>query len=314
MPNFDGGHYFYTGLAPINRTAVPGSEGNMTAPSHVVRQALQTLPNFSQVPGSSRTSPFARSETTHFARFAVIDDPAFNGRNPGDAIKQALTGVDLLAHQPIDYLSRPWLLFGADFDAADGKDSSRDAWAEDLWRHMSSELLAVFGHCTDFDKVTDAKGFAAYLARAQIPTTMSFNDYYIDKLDLPTLGMGRLLAQIAAPVILFLLAAWLIDRETRVGWWLWAVAALLGLGVGLWAAYRLVMSRGAAPFPPAPGGEGKLQTVLKGLYLQQRFSQFATDHQFDTPEQLYAAFGTFLADHDPADSRKPTQAPGVLKS
>lgn len=314
MPNFDGGHYFYTGLAPINRTAVPGPDGYMTAPSHIVRQALQTLPNFSQVPGSSRTSPFARSETTHFARFAVIDDPAFNGRDPGNPIKQALTGVDLLEHQPVDYLSRPWLLFGADFDASDGKDSTRDEWAEDLWRHMSTELRAVFGHCTGFEDVTDGKAFARYLARAQVPTTMSFNDYYIDKLNLPTLSIGRLVAQIAVPVVLFLIGAWLIDRETGVGWWLWVLAALLGLGVGIWAAYRLILSRGAAPFPPAPGGEGKLETVLKGLYLQQNFSRFAANHQLDTPEQLHAAFGTFLADHDPADSSKPTQPPGVLKS
>lgn len=314
MPNFDGGHYFYTGLVPINRKSVKGPGGYMTAPSHIVRQALQTLPNFSQVPGSSRTSPFARSGTTHFARLAVIDDPAFNGRDPGNAIMQALTGVDLLAHQPVDYLSRPWLLFGADFDAADGKDSTRDEWAEDLWVHMSSELQAVFGHCTDFDGVKDGKAFAAYLARAQVPTTMSFNDYYIDKLNLPTLSLTRLLVQIAAPLALFLIAAWLIDREARVGWLFWALAVLLGLGAGLWAAYRLVMSRGSAPFPPAPNGEGRLETVLKGLYLQQKFSQFATDHQFDSPEQLHAAFGTFLADHDPANSSKPTQPPGVVKS
>jgi hypothetical protein len=314
MPNFDGGHYFYTGLCPINRTAVPRKDGTMAAPSHIVREALETLPNFSQVPGSSRTSPFARSETTHFARIAVIDDPAFNGRNPADAIKQALTGVNLLEHEPIDYLSRPWLLFGADFDAADGKDSTRDAWAEDLWDHMSSELQAVFGHCTKFDEVKNGKDFAAYLARAQIETTMSFNDYYIDKLSLPTLSMGRLLATLAVPVALAMLGAWLIDRETRVGWWLWLVAGLLGLGIGIWAAYRLIMSRGARPFPPAPNNEGRLETVLKGLYLQQRFSQFATDHQFDTPEQLHAAFGTFLADHDPANSKKPTQPPGVLNS
>lgn len=314
MPNFDGGHYFYTGLAPINRTAVPGPDGNMTAPSHIVRQALQTLPNFSQVPGSSRTSPFARSETTHFARFAVIDDPAFNGRDAGDAIRQGLTGVDLLKAQPVDYLSRPWLLFGADFDVPDGSDKARDAWAEDLWRHMSSELRAVMGHCIGFDEVADGRGFARYLARAQVPTTMSFNDYYIDTLDLPTLAIGRLLAQIAIPAALFLAVAWLIDREAGIAWWAWVLAGLLGLGVGIWAAYRLIMRRGAAPFPPAPGGEGRLETVLKGLYLQQKFSRFAAGHQMDDPERLHAAFGAFLAEHAPADARKPTQPPGVLGS
>jgi hypothetical protein len=313
MPDFDGGHYFYTGLAPIRRTSVRRSDGSVTAPSHLVREALAFLPNYSQAKDATRVSPFARSQRTHFVRIAVIDDPAFNGRDPVDAIRQNLPGVGaLLDHQPVDYLSRPWLLFEADFDAADGAAATRDGWAAEMWDLAGRELRAVFEHCHGFETVTDGPGFAAYLARGQIETTMSFNDYYIDPLTAPNLSFKRIAAQVLGVLALFLAAAWLLSRELNLGWPLWTAAALLGLGAGLWAAYRLAMSRGARPYPTADGSD--LPTVLKALYLQQSFTRFATDHQGDTPDRLHAAFGTFLADHQPANLVEPTQTPGVLES
>jgi hypothetical protein len=311
MPNYDGGHYFYTGLAPIRRPSVKRADGSVTSPSHIVREALATLPNYSQARDATRVSPFARSDSTHFIRIAVIDDPAFNGRNTADAIVQALKGVDLLEHEPVDHLSRPWLLFEADFDVPDGSDGARDAWAAELWDHAEPELRAVFGHCHGFETASDGASFAAYLAKAQVETTMSFNDYYMDFPKLPSLTMTRMLVQTLAMLALFLLAAWLIDREVHVGWPLWVAAGILGLGAGLWATYKLVMSRGAGPLPRGPGD---LPSVLKSLYLQQRFTQFATDHQGDTPERLHTAFATFLADHDPENVARPTQTPGVSNS
>jgi hypothetical protein len=312
MPNFDGGHYFYTGLAPVRRPSVRRADGSVTSPSHIVREALAFLPNYSQAKDVTRVSPFARSTRTHFVRIAVIDDPAFNGRDTADSILQAVKGVNLLEHQPVDHLSRPWILFEADFDVPDGTAASRDAWAAEMWNLCDAELRAVFEHCHGFETVKDGASFAAYLARAQIETTKSFNEYYMDVPKLASLSMSRLLGQTIGVLALFLIAAWLISRQFHVGWWLWAVAIVLGLGAGLWATYKLVMGRGAKPFPSAAGGD--LPSVLKSLYLQQRFSQFATDHQGDTPERLHAAFGTFLADHDPANAARPTQAPGVLNS
>jgi hypothetical protein len=312
MPNFDGGHYFYTGLAPISRPSVPRADGSMTAPSHIVREALASLPNYSQVRDVARTSPFARCTSTHFVRMAVIDDPAFNGRDTADTLVQALKGVDLLAHPPVDHLSRPWLLVEADFDVPDGGDAARDAWMAEQWDHMSTELRVIFGHCYGFETVTDGAAFAAYMARAQIETTMSFNDYWIDPLAAPSLSLKWLGLQVVGVLALFLAAAWLIGREWHLGWPLWVGAVILGLGAGLWSIYKLVMRRGAMAYPAAAGSD--LESVLKSLYLQQRFSQFATDHQGDAPEQLHAAFGTFLADHDPANAQRPTQVPGVLNS
>src|SRR4051794_34653271 len=73
MPNLDGGHYFYTGLFPVRLDSVQRPDGSYTVHSHLLREALSSLPNFSEASGAVRTSPFARCRSTHFARLAVID-------------------------------------------------------------------------------------------------------------------------------------------------------------------------------------------------------------------------------------------------
>ena len=313
MPNFDGGHYFFTGLYPVRLEPVKRADDSTTVPSHLLRETLASLPNFSQIPGVNRTSPFARCHTTHFVRLAVIDDPAWNGRDPVDAIKGALKGVDLAVHQPVDHLSRAWLLMTADFDAPDGSAEARDRWARDLWGLMEPELRAIFGPCVSFRHVDSAETFARYIADGQIETTMSFNDYWIDPMPAQGLSMKQMLLPILIGLGLFLVAAWLIDREIdRFGWLVWLVAAVLGILVGGWIAYKMIMSAGAKPFPTAPNSD--LKSVLKGLYLQQHFTRFAIAQQGASPDELHAAFGRFLTEHQPADRDKPTQPPGVLQS
>jgi hypothetical protein len=313
MPTFDGGHYFFTGLFPIRLTPECRPNGSWTAPSHVVRDALATLPNVSEYGRpEERRSPFARCRRTHFARLAVIDDPAFNGRDTANAIKQAIKGVDLLAHQPVDHLCQPWLMFVADFDSPDGSDSSRDSWARELWRVMEPELRAIFGSCAEFEKVGDEASFAKWLARGQIETTMPFNDYWIDPPTIPSLSIGRIAFQGLVVLALVCFGAWLIDQEWGGGWKLWVPAVLLGILAALYAIYRLIMSRGARAWPAAPNSD--LKSVLKSVYVQQRFVRFAIDEQGASPEALHAAFGRFLAETEPADVEGPTQAPGVVKS
>ena len=312
MPNLDGGHYFYTGLFPVRLEPEKRADGSITVPSHLLRETLASLPNFSQIPGVNRTSPFARCSSTHFVRLAVIDDPAFNGRDPVDAIKGALTGVDLAEHQPVDHLSRAWLLFTADFDAPENSDDVRDRWARGLWQVMEQELRAIFSPCVSFHHVDSAETFAGHLARGQIETTMSFNDYWIDKMPARGVSITRMVLQFLGVLLLFLAAAWLIDRELNGGWIVWLAAALLGIGAGLWAVYKLVMRRGVQPFPTAPNSD--LKSVLKGLYLQQNFTRFAIAQQGASPNDLHAAFGRFLADVQPANLDDPTQPPGVLRS
>ncbi|HYJ31306.1 MAG TPA: hypothetical protein VEW25_13320 [Allosphingosinicella sp.] len=313
MPTFDGGHYFFTGLFPIRLTPECRPNDVWTAPSHVVREALATLPNSSEYGDpEERRSPFARCRRTHFARLAVIDDTAFNGRDTQNAIVQAIKSVNLLAHQPVDHLAQPWLLLAADFDAADGGDSCRDSWSRELWRVMEPELRAVFGSCSEFENVHDEATFAAYLARGQIETTMPFNDYWIDPPPIPTLSAARIAAQGLVVLGLFLLAAWLIAREWGGGWHVWLPAILLGAAAALYAIYRLIMSRGARAWPTAPNSD--LKSVLKSAYLQQHFVRFAIAQQGASPEALHAAFGRFLDEMKPADVDGPTQAAGVVKS
>jgi hypothetical protein len=308
MPNLDGGHYFYTGLFPVRLDSVQRLDGSYTVPSHLLRETLASLPNFSEASGAIRTSPFARCRSTHFVRLAVIDQPEFNGRDPVDALLQAAKGIDLLAHQPVDHFSRAWLMFAADFDAVDA--GARDRWAAGLWDLMEPELREIFSHCEGFEDVRDGAGFARHIARGQIETTMSFNDYWIDPPPFPSLSAGAILGTILVVLALFLVAGWWVHGHYAHRWWVWAVAALLGLGAGLWAAYKLVNARGSRPFPTAPNSD--LKSVLKGLYLQQQLVPFAIDHQGAAPEDLHASFGTFLATIQPADLDQPTQKPGVL--
>lgn len=313
MPTYDGGHYFYTGLFPVRLTAECRPDGSWTAPSHIVREALATLPNSSEYGDpQARMSPFARCRRTHFARFAIIDDPAYNGRDAGNAIWQGVKGVDLLAHQPVDHLVQPWLFFTADFDAPDGSGESRDSWARGLWRLMEPEIRAVFGACSEFENVHDEQAFADYVARGQIETTMSFNDYWIDPPPIPTLSGRRMAVQGLAVLALFALAAWLIDRQIGGGWRVWVPALLLGAVAAIYAIYRLIMSRGARSWAAAPNSD--LKSILKSVYLQQHFVRFAIDQQGASDEALHAAFGRFLAERKPADVDGPTQAPGVVKS
>jgi hypothetical protein len=337
MPTFDGGHYFYTGLFPLRLEPQQRKDGSFTVPSHLLREALAALPNFSEAPGQRWVSPFARCHVTHFVRLAVIDEPAFNGRVSKDAIFGR--GGDPLVHQPVDLLSRPWLMVTVDFDAPDGSDPSRDQWAAGLWELMKPELVAIFEHCCEFSCREEVKSshrdpfkpvqsgadFAAYLARGQIETTMSFNDYGVDPPPLKDLSIGTLKALAIVPPLLFGFGAaylrWApFHRPQHWQFWHWHwdcggillvfAATLMGLMLGLWLVYTMVMRRGSRPFPGV--ADSDLKAVLKGLYLRQRLVDFAIDHQESDPDDLYRAFGELIDHVQPDNVESPTQARGVL--
>ena len=318
MPNFDTGSYFYTGLFPVDLRPTRRPDQSITSHSHLLREVLAELPNFSAEEAAALPSPFARCRRTHFARLAIIDDPAFNGRLQGDTIVSAIEGVDLLVHQPADHLSRSWLIFAADADVPDGSDSSRDAWARGLWQVMEPELRAIFRHCLGFRSVETADDFAAYIAKAQVETTMSFHDYWATTPNLPTLTTNRLAALALVPAALFALAA------AYLRWWPWhwpeswdwggfflvLGAFLLGLALGIWLAYSTILRRGAKPWPA--GADADLPGVLKSLYVQQHFTRFAIGQQGAEPAELYAAFGRFVEAVKPGDVDGPTQKPGCV--
>ncbi len=336
MPNFDAGSYFLTVLAPIRSGAVSDAVG---AESWHERLAatLEKLPTALQSPATERSgeqSPFARSLRTHLARFVVIDDTVYNGRPPQNPVLTSLFGPDPIVADAPDRLNSAYLMFAAETDAVteDGarlpatlspaeQDAVRDSYARHLWGVMADELRAVFGCCRGFEKVADADGFAAWIARCQVETTMPFHDYWTRPPALPSLPFKAILVVALAPIAVLLLAllgwlagmaatpvvSWFVDWRPgpTIGW------ALLASVLALWAVYRFVMGRGEAPFPP-PGG-ANLPGVLKSLYLQQKFTDFASASQELDAAGLHKAFGAFLAEHRPGEDAGPTQPPGVVR-
>lgn len=316
MPNLDGGHYFFTAIVPIKNDVIVEHEGLRSSPVHMVREALETLPTALQSPEAVEIgiqSPFARSLRTHFARFVVLDQPFFNGRDHSDALADALRGTDLLVPQANDVLACPYLLVMIDFDPQTDFDTKAGAaeprhYCEELWRLMPRELEAVFRYCYGFPAVRDAKTFADFLLPCQVETTMPFNDYWVGKPQLPTLSRALLIAPPAIGVALPLLAALFHRLSWPTGLVLALVLGLAGLAVDYW----IVMRRGARPLPAAP--DASLRHVLKALYLQQAFTRLAIAQQGADPQARGAAFRQFLATHRPDDLAGPTQMPGVIGS
>ncbi|HEY2709215.1 MAG TPA: hypothetical protein VGI95_14280 [Caulobacteraceae bacterium] len=310
MPSFDGGHYFFTALLPINNHGIAEHGHFKSSPVHMVRDALEALPTALQTRASETIgiqSPFARSLRTHFVRLFVIDAAYYNGRDTADSILSAIEKTDLLKAQPVDRMNSPYLVFVADFDPApDGAPEPR-SWLEELWTLSPRELSSVFEYCYGFDGKADAAAFASFVMKGEIDTTMPFNDYWTVPPPLPTMPLW--------PLALPPLAGLLIGAG--VGWgtqsiWLGAIIALALAAAGIVYDYTTVMKVGATPFPTAPNST--LRDVLKALYLQQAFARFAAAQQRSNPAQLRAAFAKFVAETQPGDVTGPTQPPGVVRS
>ena len=316
MPTLDGGHYFLSTLIPLRLEPVQNGDGGFTSPSHVLRETLASLPTAQQSPAcvaAGFSSPFSRCTRTHFARLVVIDQPMYNGRDGGDAVVEALRTVDLLAHQPVDQLSRPYLMFTADFDARPQEaDGGLQSWADGLWQKMEAEVRAIFAPCLGFEAVNDGAAFAAWLRRCQLETTMSYNDYYLPGVGLPGYTLQQVVvAAVVATLALSALAALGLAATGGRFAWLWAIvpAALL---VSALAAVGFLWIVGHRPFPTGPGSD--LPSVLKSLHVQQRFALLAAELQGADDATVHARFGAFLDELRPQDLAAPTQPPGVIRS
>jgi hypothetical protein len=314
MPNFDGGHYFLTVLAPIRTDVLVPSAGVTCSPVSALFHTLSTLPTALQSPATVKigiNSPFSRNRRTHLARFAILTDVVFNGRMGMDSIGVAITRTNPVIAKPVDRLTCPYLLFAADFDAQSGDISELHSYLDELWRTMEEELRAVFETCVGYRKEWDSRAFQDYVVKCQVETTMPFNDYWVGAPPLPVLSTWTLLAPVLAAAVVLALA--LVLPLLGFRGWPWRATAVVGF-LALLAAiafdYWLVMRRGAVPFPRAPNSD--LRSVLKALYLQQKFGRFAIDNQAAAPQALHEAFGRFVAQHRPSDRDSPSQAPGVI--
>ena len=312
MPDIDVNTYFFTAIVPVCNEGIVEHDGIRSSPIHVVREALETLPTALQSHATEEiglNSPFSRNLRTHFARFVVLDQPNFNGRDHSDALVNAVMGTNLLQPQPVDQIPCPYILVMIDFDLLEpsGAGDPR-SYLEELWGDMEAELRSIFQYCYGFEKIRDAAGFAAYMVGCQVETTMPFHDYWWEAPTLSSISKSLLVAIPAVGLLLPLVAA-------IIGWisWPWAIAFAILLPIlGLAIDYGLIMRKGARPFPAAPGTT--LRHVLKSLYLQQAFTRFAVDQQYRDPAQWGAAFRAFLERTRPADLDGPTQSPGVIRS
>jgi hypothetical protein len=309
MPNYDAGHYFLTALVPVKLDSVL-VDGQSRSRRHAIKGVLDAAPageTTAGLRGKVIPNPFADSMRTHFARFFVLDDVVFNGRVSCNSLVSTILGIDPLKAQPVDRLSSPFLIFAVDFDAASGADTELKSYLVELWGTMRVKLAQVFQHCVGFDSISDANGFFAYIKKCQIETTMPFNDYWATP---PKLSDINLLAYLIAG--LAALAAAIVGA---FGWQPWLMpAGLLALAAVLLLFIVNLLRKAKAPFPksPPPGPSSDLPTVLKALFLQRAFTQFAIDAQGLDDQAIYDRFGAFIADNKPQSIGAPTQPPGVV--
>jgi hypothetical protein len=336
MPNFDTGHYFLTTLAPIKNGTTPDKRGVSISFTQAVRIQLASLPTALQSPATEEigiNSPFARNRHTHLCRFMVLDDVVYNGRIAQDVIVSSLGGRNPIVPQEVDRLNCAYLMFVADIDAVmeDGaplpatlseaeQNKVRDAYALRLWETMELEIREIYDNCVGFENVQDADGFADYIRRCQVETTMPFNDYWLNAPKLKGLSVLAIAALVGIPVVVMLLGliGWLFHmaQPPILGVfmnWTSGMTILGGLLSSLLAiaiAYAYVMWVGKRPMPP--GEYADLPAVLKSLYLQQTFADFAVSAQGNSDAELHEAFGRYLQEHKPDDKSAPTQVPGVI--
>jgi hypothetical protein len=195
---------------------------------------------------------------------------------------------------------------------------------------MGQELREILTFCQDFDsRVKDAASFAAYMASCQLETTMSFNDYYVDPLNLPlwpskpyvwgaVAGGGALVLGLAATLLLLILSFFTPAAERLLPWVFGlSILGAVVLAVVVVVAYGSMMAAGAKSFPAAP--DSTLPIVLKALHLRRAFTRFAIDSQIEaagtdesSAQKLYDDFAAFVAANKPYDLVAPTQPPGVI--
>ncbi len=346
MPDFDNGHIFLTTLAPIK----PGAPADDPQVSHGqrIRTGLSLMPVARQSPATANAhaiSPFARNTRNHLARMFVLNDTVYNGRNtmnPLAAIFRSIPVIrnffgggvpaDVLKPQKVDHLNASYLVFCADIDAitddgdplpanlnADQQREVRHSYARKLWETMSEELTALYSNCYGFEGVDSADKFAAYLDRCHVETTMPFHDYYFQnpgfKNSRLMIGLGAVTAlTFAAAIVGFALHMFGLATIPFTSWptnLFWPGATLLGLVLGF-ITVKFINSRGQKPFPL--GRFDDLPSVLKAIYIQQKLADFYIDNQGADPDALHAAFGKFIAEHDPQNTHSKTQKPGVISS
>ncbi len=330
MPDLDTGHIFLTTLAPIKIE----STGESVSYEQRARISLAEMPRACQSPTTTEigiNSPFSRNKRNHLARMFLLSDVVYNGRTGMNPVWGTIKGINPTDPRRVDKLNAPYLVLTADIDAIteDGQPlptnlsaaqqkEVRAAYARTLWDTMGLEIQDIYSNCVAFEHVDTAEQFADYLEKCHVETTMPFHDYYLELPKFHLLPVKRLLAAVLVPAAVAIVAlllrilGWL--DIPLIGWstfWTFMIFTGLTLGIAIWAI-RYAIRNGEKPLPP--GKYDDLPSVLKALYVQQRFADFVVENQGASAEALHKDFGAFLETHKPSDKQAPTQPPGVISS
>ena len=306
MSNYDAGHYFLTVLAPIRLGHRDYSDVSHVAQLRIDLRRLPTARQDKVTRDAPECSAFAKVPVVHFARFFVLDQLVYNGREPTNAVYNLLKGKNLAKAEKVDQFEHAWLVMTVDMDAPDGSEASLRACSDQLWLHMETELRQIFGHCLGFDdmSIRNAADWFGYLKRCQVSTTMPFNDYWTG--DWPASPLGRWI-RLAAVASAGLAVAAGVSGLWPFGWISLILSALLLWGL---AIIGCVLKLGTTPFPKAPDSD--LPSVLKALHVQQRFSRMAMAQQGADAASLHIAFGALINSEKPTDLTGPTHPVGCL--
>lgn len=148
MPNQSGNAYSLVTLCPL----LPAS-GRDASPVALVRDSLNDEPN-------DERAAMAKVPNTYFCRLFVLDDVVYQGK-PARS----------------EHLKSKYLVFLASIHG------DPDQYLTGMWQHAREFIQRTWKYCLGFSDVRDADGFARYLRRCQVETTLFFNGSTDESLD-----------------------------------------------------------------------------------------------------------------------------------
>jgi hypothetical protein len=151
MANQNGNTYGFTALFPIK----PGGH------AAGLRSHLRSLDSHRY------GSPLSGVSIIHMARFAIIDQLAYQG---------------VPARR--DTLKSAYLLFMCDFDG-----DSPDILARHLIHNIAADVTAIWKHCLAFPGTESPDRLAAYFERCQVETTLLLADRPADSVEMILKGL-----------------------------------------------------------------------------------------------------------------------------
>lgn len=350
MPSFDAGYYQFTSLIPLcsgrEERALWNWNGRPGSPADSLRELLSHFPSVDGPEGNppegldgweARAIPFSGSDRTHFARLVVVEDVAYNGRLKGDTLIELLRGflqrwipqLTLPVFDPVDHLPRACLLVLLDFDCPDGSRTSVKLYLRHLWDSMQQEWTLILRHCSGFGSASQDP-LSAYLdlmLRYEIESTFNYAIYpwgsqrarrwQPGPSDIrpgrPRNRLGLLVRVIGIPVLeLFIAGALVLWKGPGLmlnGWFLALFVLALLVKPLVW---QFFLKAANAPWPAEAGSD--LRSVLKALYLQERFLHLAESWQYRPPgdsSSVRQHFRRFLRDTQPQDLHAPSLKPGT---